>query len=160
MLPKLKINIFRSGELFSIQDQRIFISGACSRNKKTIFSKQEQVFNFGSTYFSFWEHAPENEIFLSISEKKFHFRSRLYKFGSMNLPIYLSIYLSIYPSIYNSCIFTVLRSYLDVLYVYLYHFIGAPFLVFHCFHLFCSYNHLVNCVKLNNSISNITFPLV
>ena len=66
MLPKLKINIFRSGELFSIQEQRIFISGACSRNKKTIFSKQEQVFNFGSTYFSFWEHAPKNEIFLSI----------------------------------------------------------------------------------------------
>ena len=102
MLPKLKINIFRSGELFSIQEQRIFISGACSRNKKTIFSKQEQVFNFRSTYFSFWEHAPENEIFLSISGKNFHFKSRLYKFGSMNLPIYICTYASIYLFIYSS----------------------------------------------------------
>ena len=35
--------------------------------------------------------------------------------------------------IYNSCIFTVLRSYLDVLYVYLYHFIGALFFSFPLF---------------------------
>ena len=78
----------------------------------TIYKQaQEHISNFGSAYFSFSEHAPENKIFLSISEKNFHFRSRLCKFGSMNLPIYLSICLSIYLS---ACLPVCLSNYLEI----------------------------------------------
>ena len=41
---------------------------------------------------------------------------------------------------YSICVF--------VLYVYLYHFIGAFFLVFHCLQLFVLHSHLLNCIKL------------
>ena len=68
-----------------------------------------------SAYFPFWEHAPEKKIFLSILEKKFNFRSRLYKFGSMNLRIYLSTNLSTYLSFFLTvCLSDCLSVFLSV----------------------------------------------
>ena len=111
-MVKKKINIYFSHPVV-IQPQNVkiklyllclgFIKLYFKKRKfqyKEQFSEQEQVFNFGSTYFSFWEHAPENEIFLSSSKKNFHFGSRLYKFGSMNLSLSLSLYIYI-------CIYTI-----------------------------------------------------
>ena len=88
MLPRLKTNTYSTGgEIISIREQRISILEADSQNEKQFFLNR----SFAIAYFQFWDHAPENEIFLSISGKTFHFRSRFYKFGSMNLTIYLSI---------------------------------------------------------------------
>ena len=115
MLPKLKNNVFTTGEIFSILEHRIFILGACSRNKNQFFLNRSRFLISGVDIFHFGSMLSKMKYFFQF-QKNFPFQEQLYRFGGMNLiSIYLSIYLSICLSV---CLSVCLSIYLPIFTLY------------------------------------------
>ena len=140
MLPKLKTNFFSTGQIFSILEHRISVSGACSRNWNHLFFKQGQSFNFRSTYFSFREHAPKNEIFVQFWKKILISGAGFTNSGAW---IFLSVYLYIYLSTYLYSLFVYKHVYLDVRDEY---------------QICCTFDEMVH-VALNTSLCHLSWVL-
>ena len=117
MLPKLKMKLFSSGEIFSILEHRISISGACSWYKNQFFLNRSRFliprahdFHFGSMLlkkknisFNFQKKFPFQEQALQIWEHEFAcLPACLPASQSIDPSICLSMCLSIDPSIQPS----------------------------------------------------------
>ena len=93
MLPKFKTNIFSSGEIFSIWEKWISISGAGSRNENQFFLNRSRFLISGAHNFNFGSMLPKRKYFFQFRKKKFISGAGLTNSGAW---IFLSIYLSIY----------------------------------------------------------------
>ena len=75
MLPKFKTNIFSSGEIFSIREQCISVSGAGSRNENKFFLSRIRFLIQGEHNFSFGSMLPKMKYSFNFG-KKISFREQ------------------------------------------------------------------------------------
>ena len=117
MLPKLKTHVFSTGQIFSVLEHRISISGACSQNENECFSKRSRFLISGAHF---------QESMFPKMKYFFQFRKKLpisgASFTDSGAWIFLSFYLSIYLSIY--------LSYLSI-YMYIYTYICNTYIYIH-----------------------------
>ena len=112
----IKNGNFHTGSKFQNWEHAPSIKNQLFLYRTNIFNSGHRISVSGADIFHLDSLLPNTKyFFLSIWGKKVYFGSRLYKFKSMNLPIYLpidlSIYLSMYLSIYLS---TYLSVYLSI----------------------------------------------
>ena len=140
MLPKLKTNFFCTGQIFSILEHRISVSGACSRNWNQFFLNRSRVLISGAHIFHLGSMLPKMKYFFQFWKKILISGAGFTNSGAW---IFLSVYLYIYLSTYLYSLFVYKHVYLDVRDEY---------------QICCTFDEMVH-VALNTSLCHLSWVL-